>query len=125
MTDAMGHERHNERDQAFEQPRREERERIGVDIAGRLTDRGVTLTGSESSDELVTLLEALEAFERAVQAKGGDLMVDERRDAANLQPDDVHFGLPPRGADETVGQYVRRLGEATAMVQQHPPLPGG
>jgi hypothetical protein len=124
MADAMEQDRPNERDDAFETGRREERARIGLDIASRLSDRGVTLTGSESSDELVRLLETVEAFERAVQAKGGDLMVDEAPDAANPQPDDVDFALPQRTADETVAQYVRRIGEATATVEGHPPLTG-
>ncbi|MGQ0712138.1 MAG: hypothetical protein ACT4PJ_00245 [Gemmatimonadaceae bacterium] len=125
MSHAKEPGRHNEREDAFESARRDERKRVGLDIAGRLEERGVTLTGTESSDDLVTLLEALEAFERAVQAKGGDLMVDERRDTANVQPDDVHFALPPRAADESVAQYVRRLREATVTVDEHPPLPGG
>lgn len=124
MSDAMEQDRQSEREDAFEPARREERARIGVDIAARLTDRGVTLTGSESSDELVTLLEALEEFERAVQAKGGDLMVDERRNGASIQPDDVDFAVPPRSADESVGRYVRRLHEATGTVERHPPLTG-
>jgi hypothetical protein len=121
----MEQDRPNERGGAFEASRREERARVGVDIAARLTDRGVSLTGSESSEELVTLLEALEEFERAVQAKGGDLMVDERSDRGTVQPDDEHFAVPPRGADESVRQYIRRLREATRTVEHHPPLPGG
>lgn len=124
MGDAMEQDRPNERGDAFETGRRAERARVGLDIAARLSDRGVTLTGSESSDELVTLLESVEAFERAVQAKGGDLMVDEAPDAANPQPDDVDFALPQRAADETVVQYVRRIREATATVEGHPPLTG-
>jgi hypothetical protein len=124
MGDAMEQDRPNERGDAFETGRREERARVGVDIAARLSDRGVTLTGSESGDELVTLLESVEGFERAVQAKGGDLMVDEAPDAANPQPDDVHFTLPQRAADETVAQYVRRIREATITVEGHPPLTG-
>ena len=124
MGDAMEQDRPNERGDAFETGRREERARVGVDIAARLGDRGVTLTGSESSEELVTLLETVEAFERAVQAKGGDLMVDEPRDTANIQPDDADFALPQRAADETVARYVRRIREATITVEGHPPLPG-
>lgn len=124
MGDAMEQDRPNERGDAFETGRREERARIGMDIAARLGDRGVTLTGNESSDELVTLLETVEAFERAVQAKGGDLMVDEAPDAANPQPDDVHFALPQRTDDENVARYVRRIREATATVEGHPPLTG-
>jgi hypothetical protein len=108
MTDPIeqdrGDERHNER------------ERIGVDIAARLSDRGVSLTGEESSEQLVTLLEALERFERAVQAHGGDLMVDEGPAGADLQPDDPSFVLPRRGDDESVRQYVQRIEEATGAI---------
>jgi hypothetical protein len=124
MGDAMEQDRPNERADAFETGRREERARVGLDIASRLTDRGVTLTGSESSEELVTLLETVEGFERAVQAKGGDLMVDEPPDTRNIQPDDVDFALPQRAADESVAQYVRRIRQATITVERHPPLMG-
>ncbi len=122
MGDAMEQDRPNERGDAFETARRAERARVGLDIAARLGDRGVMLTGNESSNELVTLLETVEGFERAVQAKGGDLMIDEAPDAANPQPDDVHFALPQRAADETVAQYIRRIREATITVEGHPPL---
>lgn len=116
MTDAMGQGQRDGHNETNDPARRLERERIGVDIAARLSDRGVSLTGDESSEELVTLLEALERFERAVQAKGGDLMVDEGPADATLQPDDARFVLPRRSDDETVGHYVRRIEEATGAI---------
>jgi hypothetical protein len=110
MTDAM------ERDRGEE--RHGERERVGIDIAARLSDRGVGLTGGESSEELVTLLETVERFERAVQAKGGDLMVDEGPRDVELQPDDPDFVLPRRADDESVSRYLSRVEEATRAIER-------
>jgi hypothetical protein len=124
MTDAMNQDPRNQRSEENDPSRRMERERVGVDIAARLSERGVDLTGDESSEELVTLLETLERFERAVQAKGGDLMVDEGPSATKLQPDDVQFVIPTRSADESVSRYIRRIEEATGSVEQHPPIGG-
>ena len=112
MTDAMEQDRGDER--------RDERERVGIDIAARLTDRGVGLTGGESSEELVTLLETLERFERAVQAKGGDLMMDEGPRDRKLEPDDAAFVLPRRADDESVSRYIVRVEQATAAIEQRP-----
>jgi organic radical activating enzyme len=112
MSDTLEHDRGEERS--------DERERVGIDIAARLSDRGVSLTGGESSEELVSLLEALERFERAVQAKGGDLMVDEGPSDAKLQPDDAAFVLPRRADDESVGRYIRRIEEATNAIGERP-----
>jgi hypothetical protein len=109
MRDAMEKERGGER--------HDERERVGIDIAARLSDRGVGLTGGESSEELVTLLETTERFERAVQAQGGDLMVDEGRRDAKLQPDDAAFVLPRRADDESVARYIGRVNEATQAIE--------
>lgn len=116
MTDAI------ERDRGEE--RHDERARVGLDIAARLSDRGVALTGEESSEELVSLLEVVERFERAVQAKGGDLMVDEGPQRSKLQPDDAEFVIPGRTADESVGRYIRRVDEATQVIENRPPLAG-
>ena len=116
MTDATRQGPRDEHNETNDPARRMERERIGVDIAARLSDRGVTLTGDESSEELVTLLETVERFERAVQARGGDLMVDEGPADAKLQPDDVRFVLPRRADDESVRRYVRRIEEAAGAI---------
>ena len=43
---------------------REERHRVMLETADRLRQRGVSLTGHESSDELVSLLDAVEEYER-------------------------------------------------------------
>lgn len=61
----------------------------------------------------------MEAFERAVESRGGDLMMDEPPANSSGQPDDVHFLLPKRAADETLKQYGERLWAATAGVRAH------
>ncbi|MGH7719283.1 MAG: hypothetical protein ACREON_10615 [Gemmatimonadaceae bacterium] len=126
MTDAMGqsYERREAREEAADPGRREERERVKADVAARLRDRGVDVDEGESSEDLVTALEAVERFERAVEAKGGDLMVDEAPDPRATQPDDEHFVLPRRRADESIPEYLARIDEATSAVNQHPPLAG-
>jgi hypothetical protein len=122
MTDAMGQDQRGDRNETNDLAHRMERERVGVDIAARLSDRGVGLTGDESSEDLVALLEVVERFERAVQAKGGDLMVDEGPSDAKLQPDDAQFVIPRRADDESVIRYIRRVEEATGVVERRPPI---
>ena len=93
-----------------------------AETSARLRQRGVALTGQETSDELANLLESVERFELAVESRGGDLMVDEGPHGVTREPDDVHFVLPRRRASESVAEYLGRLDEAMAMVRQHPPL---
>jgi hypothetical protein len=68
----------------------------------------------------VDLLSAVERFELAVEAHGGDLMVDDLKSA---QPDDRHFVVPRRGNAEAVRTYIGRIDEATAGLRRHPRRP--
>jgi hypothetical protein len=95
--------------------------RVAQEMAARLRTRNVAVFDTDSPDDIVQLLEAVEDFERAVEAQGGDLMVDEPPANGAPQPDDPHFLLPKRGADESVSGYVQRLRAAAAAVQQHRP----
>jgi hypothetical protein len=97
----------------------EELRRVMRQTADRLRARGVTLTGHESSDELVSLLDAVERFEMATEARGGDLMMDEPPEGSTPQPDDVHFALPRRGQGESVASYLGRLDAATQTIRHH------
>lgn len=96
--------------------------RVSQDIAGRLHALGVETRDDESPEAIVRILEAVEKFEQAVVAQGGDLMMDEPPANQAGQPDDPHFLLPSRAADESADGYARRLAEATAAVQRHRPL---
>ena len=98
----------------------EERRSAAAEVASRLRSRGITLTGAENPEDLVNLLSAVERFEAAVEAHGGDLMVD---DLKSSRPDDRHFVLPRRAHHEAVGAYIGRIDEATARLRRHPPQP--
>lgn len=102
--------------------RREEIHRVMLETADRLRQRGVSLTGRESSDELASLLDAVEEYEVVVERRGGDLMMDEPPDGETPQPDDVHFGLPRRRERESASDYLVRLRERIDMIRRHRPL---
>jgi hypothetical protein len=101
-------------------PQQEERARAAAEVAARLRQRGIALTGAERPNDLVDLLSAVERFEAVVEAHGGDLMVD---DLKSSQPDDRHFVVPRRGNGETVRAYVARIDEAAARLRGHPRQP--
>jgi len=83
-----------------------------VEVLARLDDRGID--ASDAPIELVVdLLEAVEAFERAVEARGGDLMVDT---PPSRQPDDASFVLPRRAADESVSEFAKRVRAAAVRL---------
>jgi hypothetical protein len=95
----------------------DEIERTAAEVATRLRQRGIALTGAERPDDLVDLLSAVERFEVSVEAHGGDLMVD---DLKSSRPDDRHFVVPRRGHGETLRAYIGRIDEATAGLRRHP-----
>src|SRR3982751_1315127 len=94
-------------------------ERVSRELASRLTNLGIDLTGRERPDDLDRMEEAVERFEAAVESRGGDLMMDEGPRGHTTEPDDPHFGLPRREPNETVDQYLDRLARATDNVLQH------
>ncbi|HEX3867534.1 MAG TPA: hypothetical protein VHV78_12315 [Gemmatimonadaceae bacterium] len=91
------------------------------EVTARLASLRVWLSGEESDEALVQMDEAIDRFEEAVRAKGGDLMVDEPARGA-IQPDRADFVLPARCADERVADYLVRLAGATDVVWQRPPI---
>lgn len=92
---------------------------VAQEVADRLRRRGIPLSGDERPEDLADLLAAVERFEQAVEARGGDLMVD---DLNSSQPDDAHFVLPPRYSDESVRDYIARVDVATDITRQHPDI---
>lgn len=92
-------------------PRRaEERADVREELESRLDARSVWLSGSESDEDIVAIMTAVEEFEAAVAAAGGDSMVDTPESS---QPDEERFVLPLRRDDELVGSYLTRLERAT------------
>jgi hypothetical protein len=96
--------------------------RVSQELTSRLRARGIEVEAADTPDDVIDLLEAVEVFEEAVEAQGGDLMVDEPPTAGKAQPDDRDFLLPVRAADESVKQYIKRLGAATEAVRERRPL---
>ena len=105
--------------------RREEREgdlgRVATEIAGRLRSRGVDVVAVDTTEDLAALLDAVEAFELAVEEQGGDLMLAEPPEGVDAEPDETQFVLPKRRPNEPASDYVRRLQVAAEAVRQHPP----
>lgn len=110
-------QRDDELDLSLNPHRAEERAAAGLETAARLNGRGIAVTGREDSEDLVDLLTAVERFEEAVEARGGDLMVD---DLNSSQPDDPHFVLPRRKPGESLRDYSGRIEAATRELQRHP-----
>ena len=86
--------------------RREEREAVAIELSGRLAQKGVEVGSDEDPGQLADLLSAVEEFERAVEAAGGDLYVDS---PMSKEPDNRGFVLPQRRADEPISKYTQRI----------------
>ena len=107
---------------ALDPHRKEERDAAVAEVAARLRDRGVAVTGAEDPGDLASLLDAVERFEAAVESHGGDLMVD---DLKSRDPDDPHFVLPRRERSEAIRAYIARVDQATRHLRSHPRRPDG
>ena len=104
-------------------PRDEEfqaRKRAVAEVIARLQSRGITVTGDDQPEALADLLSAVERFELAVEAHGGDLMVD---DLKSSRPDDKHFVVPRRAGGEAARAYIVRIDEAAGRLGHHPRHP--
>jgi len=86
--------------------RGEEQRSARAEAEARLRDRGIVVRDSDSLEMVVQTLDAVEAFEQAVQRRGGDLMIDT---SPARQPDDARFVIPMRGDGEAAEAFVSRL----------------
>ncbi|HET7459420.1 MAG TPA: hypothetical protein VFJ74_17340 [Gemmatimonadaceae bacterium] len=99
-----------EDDQRDLNPHRDEERQHATDvIESQLRRRGISVAGDESSDEAADLLSAVERFEAAVSALGGDRYVD---GPSAKDPDEKRFVIPERNGDERAGEYARRILDA-------------
>jgi hypothetical protein len=80
---------------------------------------GIDVSEHEDPEAMADLLEAVERFEALVEARGGDLMVD---DLSSDEPDDPHFVLPAREPREPVQEYIDRIEAAAELIRRHPPI---
>ena len=89
--------------------RASDRNAVEAGMRATLRQRGATVREDESSDELADLAEAVERFERARSALGGDSMINA---PDTRKPERAEFVLPQRTADESARQYVNRIAAA-------------
>jgi hypothetical protein len=111
----MSQESFEEEQEALDPHRREERDDAALEIAGRLRQKAVLLTGRESSAQLDDLLTAVDRFESAVIARGGDLFVNS---PTSHPPEDPDFVVPQRVPGEDPDAYAMRINEAAARLEK-------
>ncbi len=93
-------------DDMLDPHREEERESAAMELSGRLAQKGVEINSDEDPAQLADLLTAVEEFERAVEAAGGDLMVNS---PSSIDPQNLAFVIPERRGDEPIGRYRERI----------------
>ncbi|HUQ48334.1 MAG TPA: hypothetical protein VM053_08845 [Gemmatimonadaceae bacterium] len=98
-----------QRSEMLDPHRREERESAGIEIAGRLLQKGIEVNAGEDPGVLADLLSAVEKFESAVEARGGDLFVNS---PTSSDPQNPEFVVPARKADENLEGYIRRINDS-------------
>ncbi|MEO7043011.1 MAG: hypothetical protein ABI035_12175 [Gemmatimonadaceae bacterium] len=97
--------------------RREERTALHTELLARLEQKGVQIGARATASDLADLLTAIGAFESAVEAAGGDLMVDT---LTSSEPERPEWVLPRPNDDESVSAYTKRVGAATGRVGSAP-----
>jgi hypothetical protein len=103
---ASPHEGSESLNEMLDPHREEEREAAAMELSGRLAQKGVDVGSDEDPGQLADLLSAVEEFERAVEAAGGDLMVNS---PSSLDPEEDRFVIPSRRADEPISRYRERI----------------
>jgi hypothetical protein len=103
----------DDRDNALNPHRAEDVQHAADLVAESLRRRGVEVDGSEDSDELASVLDAVETFERARYLRGADSFVN---DPDSPQPDDQKFVIPQRHDDERLDAYAKRVRQAAARI---------
>ena len=107
-----------EREQRDLNPNRIEEERHARQEAEyRLSERGIGVEASDGDEEVADLLDAIERFEGAVEAKGGDLFVNR---IGSSEPEDPAYVPPERRQGESAADYRLRIeAAADALRRRH------
>ena len=86
--------------------RAEERRRTRDELEGRLRERRIELTGDESDEDVMSIVNAVEIFEERLAQLGEDSFVNTPESS---QPDDARLVLPRRLGDESPTTYAARI----------------
>ena len=105
-----------ERDQEDLNPNRVEEERHARQEAEyRLAERGIRVDSGDSDEGVADLLDAIERFEAAVEAKGGDLFVNR---IGSSEPEDPAYVPPQRRDGESASEYRLRVETAADALRR-------
>ena len=104
--DSLISSRDEARERDLNRHRSDDQRRAVAEAVVRLRNRGIEIGEEERPEDVVRLLEAVDMFERAVQNRGGDLMVNS---AASRRPEDPSFVLPRQRDDESLRDYIERV----------------
>src|SRR2546423_14428188 len=99
----MNQESFEEQQEALDPHRREERDSAALEIAGRLRQKGVLLTGRETGAQLDDLLTAVDHFAAEGIAPGGGQVV---KTPASPAPEKPRFGVPHRAPRADAESYA-------------------
>src|SRR5436305_11206573 len=83
--------------------RAEERRHTRDELEARLRERRIELTGDESDEDVLVILNAVETFEARLAQLGEDSFVNTPESS---EPDDESFVLPHRNEDESASTYA-------------------
>jgi hypothetical protein len=105
-----------ESEQSDLDPHRAEEERLARQEAeARLRSRGIVVFEQDEDVEVADLLDAIELFEAAVEARGGDLFVNR---IGSPQPESPEFVPPIRREGESAASYRVRVSRATDRLRR-------
>jgi hypothetical protein len=90
--------------------RAEEQQLARQEAEARLQPRGIVVFKEDQDEDVADLLDAVERFESAVEARGGDLFVNR---IGSPEPEAPEFVPPIRGAGESASAYRARLARET------------
>lgn len=111
----MSEESFEEQQETLDPHRREERDGAALELLGRLRQKGVQITGRETSAHLDDLMTAIDRFEGAVIARGGDLFVNM---PTSSPPENPEFVIPRRQPGEDAEAYAARINAAAARLEK-------
>jgi hypothetical protein len=86
--------------------RAEERRHTRDELEARLRERRIELSGDESDEDVVQIINAVETFEGRLAQLGEDSFVNTPESS---QPDDDRLVLPRRNDDEGATVYAARI----------------
>ncbi|HEY2377642.1 MAG TPA: hypothetical protein VGH98_16840 [Gemmatimonadaceae bacterium] len=86
--------------------RAEERRQTRDELESRLHERRIDLTGDESDEDVMLIVNAVETFEARIAQLGEDSFVNTPESS---QPDDRRLVVPGRFADESASSYAARI----------------